>query len=188
MAILRVIVHYTDRLHKRITNGRAHEAEPALLQILAHGVRFRGSRRNVARTFQPRLLGFPADELPDVFIEAAEFFPHGQKAFSVVDRRRYLPSVAHDPSVSKERSNFLRVIACDFRGVKIIERFSVILALVQNCGPAQSRLRAFEYQKLEQQPVIVHRYAPFLIVIRLHRWTDSPVASPHFALRISAHH
>ena len=39
-----VIIHQPDGLHESIANGGADKLEAALLQILAHRVRFRGAR------------------------------------------------------------------------------------------------------------------------------------------------
>src|SRR5207302_332973 len=62
---------------------------------------------------------------------------------------------------------------------KSIERFSVVLAFLQNGVPTQPRLRAFQNQKLEEHSIVVYRNAPFLIMISNGRFSRSPGTTRH---------
>src|SRR5436189_44629 len=42
---------------------------------------------------------------------------------------------------------------------------AVVVALVEDRRPGEARLGAFQDQELEEPPVVVHRHAPFLVVI-----------------------
>src|SRR5580700_2696217 len=68
-AIALMLVHDPDRLHEGVANRRAHEAESALLQILAHRLALRrrdGDRRQIERPAPHHLA---VGELPDVVVE-----------------------------------------------------------------------------------------------------------------------
>jgi hypothetical protein len=69
-----MIVHHARGLHEGVTNRRAHKAKTALLQIFAHGVRFRGSSRDLFVRFPCVQLRPAPDKSPDVSIEGSEFF------------------------------------------------------------------------------------------------------------------
>jgi hypothetical protein len=92
----RVVVHETGGLHERVTDGRAHKTEAALLQVFRHGVglaRFGGNLRQAL----PRILDrFATHKRPDVRVEAAEFLLHRQECLRVVDGGLHLETVAHD--------------------------------------------------------------------------------------------
>src|SRR5437660_762953 len=106
-----------------------------------------------------------ADELPDVAIESAEFILHRHESLGVLHRGLYLQSIPHDARISQQLFNLAGVVAHHLLNIKIVERATIILAFFQNRNPAQSSLRAFQDQKLEQQAVIMYRNAPFLIMI-----------------------
>ena len=51
------------------------------------------------------------------------------------------------------------------RRLELIESQAIILPFLEDDLPAQAGLGAFENQELEQEPVSMHRHAPFLVVI-----------------------
>jgi len=53
----------------------------------------------------------------------------------------------------------------DFSRVEAGKGAPVVFALVEDGGPGEARLRAFQDQEFEQQRVVVHRHAPFFIVV-----------------------
>src|SRR5260370_1355118 len=61
-----VIVDHADRLHVRIDDRRADEAEPSALQIPAERVRFRRGGRDLPHHLPAIPLRTPADELPAI--------------------------------------------------------------------------------------------------------------------------
>src|ERR1051325_1968167 len=161
-----MVVHHPDGLHVCVDDRRADEAEPAALQILAHGVRLDGRRRNLAH-------GSPAvpdraavDEAPLVRIEAAELRLDFEKGPGVPDRRFDLGPVAHDPGVRQERRDFAFVVAGPLLRVEPAEGTPVGVALPEDGDPAQPRLRSLEDEEFEKAPVVVDGNAPFLVVIR----------------------
>src|SRR5262245_48745070 len=69
-AVDRVVVDQPARLHERVTDRRADEAEASLLQILAHRLRLsglRGQLRELAPLVHERLA---VDEAPEVVAQA----------------------------------------------------------------------------------------------------------------------
>src|SRR6478752_2659824 len=93
-AVLCVIVGHPDRLHVGIADRRADELEAAAQQVLAQGVRFRGSGGDLASLENDRLA---ANEAPDIGVEAAEFLLHREKRLCVRDRAVDFQPVSDDP-------------------------------------------------------------------------------------------
>jgi len=93
-----VIIHQPSRLHIRIRNRRADEAESSLLEILAECFGFGRSGWNLSRSFPAVEFGLPADELPAVGIKVAELFLDLEKGASIAHRGPDLQSVAEKQS------------------------------------------------------------------------------------------
>src|SRR5882672_10523501 len=71
-AIDDVIVHHSNRLHVRISDCRADEAESPELEVLAECLGFGRSRRNLPRCFPLVELRPPADKAPAVGVKLPE--------------------------------------------------------------------------------------------------------------------
>src|SRR5438046_1937229 len=71
--IRRVIVDHSYRLHERITDRRADEAEAALLEVFAHRIADCGLCGQVLQRFTLPIDRLAVDKSPDVAVEAAEF-------------------------------------------------------------------------------------------------------------------
>src|SRR5437879_6424336 len=98
-AVDAVVVHEPGGLHEGVADGGAHEAEAALLEVAAHGVRLRGARRDLLEAPARVLERGAAHELPDVAVEAAELLLHREEGPRVRDRGLDLEPVAHDPRI-----------------------------------------------------------------------------------------
>jgi hypothetical protein len=144
-----VVVHHSDRLHERVADGGADEAEAALFQVLAHRVRLGRGRGDLLHRAAPALQRPAANELPDIAIEAAERTLDRKERPGIGDRGLELQAVAHDARVAHERPQFARAEAGDPRGIESREPAAVVLALLQYRVPGEARLRAFQYQELE---------------------------------------
>ena len=105
------------------------------------------------------------NKLPDVFIKAAKLLLDSEKRFRIVDRRFDFQAVAHNSLVPKKLTYLPPVIAGNLPRVKPIERFPVVLPLSEYRDPAQSGLRSFKDEHLEEHAIIVDGDAPFLVVI-----------------------
>jgi hypothetical protein len=180
-----VVVHHPDRLHERVADRGADEAEAAFLQVLAHRVRLGRGGRNLLHRAPAVLAGPAADELPGVAIEAAELALDRKERPGIGNRGLELEPIAHHARVAHERPQFARAEAGDLRGVESREPAAVVLALLQYRVPGKARLRAFQDQELEQPAVIVQRNAPFPVVISDLQLVDfAPRAA---ALRVLRH-
>jgi hypothetical protein len=76
-----------------------------------------------------------------------------------------LASGPDESGVLHEPIDFLRIEARDFLGLELREGFTVVLALTQDCQPREAGLRTFEDELFEVQSVIVHRHAPFFVMV-----------------------
>lgn len=159
-----MVVHHPGRLHQGIADGGADELEATLQQVAAHRVGFGGAGRDVREAAPTILFRLAADEAPEVGVEG-RFFLEPEKNFRILNRGSDLQAVAHDSGVAEQPPHFARAVTSDLLGAKAIERLAIIFALLENGIPAQSGLGAFENEELEEDAVIVHRHAPFLIVI-----------------------
>jgi hypothetical protein len=163
-----VIIHHSNSLHERVTNGWTHKPEPALAQLLAHRVRLVRRRRNLAERAEPMLDGLPANKSPDVLVERAEFFACNQDLFSVSDRRLDLQSVTNNPSVTEKTLDISVQVTSNFRRLEIVECLAIVYSFVQNRLPGQSCLRTLQRKKLKQRIVFVDGDAPFHVMIFKH--------------------
>ena len=124
-----MIIHHAGGLHVGVADGGTGEGEAARFEGLTHGVGFGGARGYLfhrAEVIVPRTV---TRELPDVFVEAAEFFLDFQECLSVFDRTVNLQAIADDAGVLQEFFEFGGFVARDFLGVEIIEDFFEMRAL-----------------------------------------------------------
>src|SRR6267143_3262628 len=172
-----VIVDHARGLHEGVANGRADEAETALLQIFAEDVGFGGLCREAFVGFPGVLFGLTADEAPNVSVKRAEFFLNFQEGAGVADGGVNFKAVANDSSVAEQFADLLFVVARDFLRIESIKYFAIPRAFLQDCVPTQSRLRAFQYQELKPRALVMHGHTPFLVVIRNVQLTFRPVTT-----------
>jgi hypothetical protein len=109
--------------------------------------------------------GSPADELPDVGIEASEFLLNREKPPGVRDGGLDLPPVADNARIGKERGDLLFSIPGYRISVETVEGPPEVLALLQYREPAQPGLGALKEEHLEEFPVSVDGHAPLTVVV-----------------------
>lgn len=109
--------------------------------------------------------GLPVHELPEVGIEAAEFFLHSQYCPGVANGRLDLEPIADNAWVGQQPSYLALSKGCDKERVEVLEGQPVAVPLLKDDLPAKPRLRAGQNQELKQLPVIMHRHTPFLIMV-----------------------
>src|SRR5262249_29253978 len=102
------------------------------------------------------------------------------KGFGVGDRSSNFQAVPYDPRIRQQLLRLLGSVSGDLTRVKIVKGLTVIFATLQNRVPAQTRLRAFEGQELEQDAFVVLRNAPFRIVVAPHEWAHFTPTAPRF--------
>src|SRR5579864_2220945 len=176
-----VIVHHSHGLHEGITDRAAHKFETTVFQVLAHVIRFGGFCRNLLDRFPGVLLRLVIHETPNILVKRAELSLHCQEHSRILDGSLDLQPVANDPRIRQQAlSLFLAIFGNDGR-IEFVKGYPVVLALLQNCFPTQTRLRSFEDQELEQKPVVVDWHAPLVIVILNVQIALRPPAAAHFS-------
>src|SRR5687768_11304144 len=158
-AVDHVIVHQSYRLHERVADGGADEAEAAALEVFAQGVRLGSAGGDVTERAPPIDPRRAVDELPGVAVEAAELALDVEERLRVRDRALDLAAVAHDAGVGEQTLHTLGGEARHAFGGELVEGAAIVLTLLEDRRPAQPRLRALERQELEQHPVVVCRHA-----------------------------
>src|SRR5947207_13949194 len=96
-----MVVDHAGRLHQRVTDGRADEFESAFNQIAPHRVGFGCARRQLSHSSPTTLFRLATDKTPEVSAEAAKLFPHREKRYRILDRRRHFQPLPHDPTVAE---------------------------------------------------------------------------------------
>lgn len=110
-------------------------------------------------------------------------FPIQASSFGIVDDRFDLAAVTDDAFVLKQAFHITRSNASDPVEIEIMKRGSKVVALDQNGSPAQSGLKTFQTQFLEQAPIIINRKAPLGIVIAQKFWRGGTSVAAQFAVR-----
>src|SRR5574337_206057 len=109
--------------------------------------------------------GVAIHEAPDVVVKTAEFLLQLDKGTCVANGGPDLQTIAHDAWILEQPGNVAGAEARDSRGIEAGESSAVMLAFVQDRGPTQACLGAFQSQELEPATFIVHRHAPLPVVI-----------------------
>ncbi len=95
------------------------------------------------------LFGPTADEAPNVGVKGPKFFLNFQEGAGIADGGVDFQAIADDSGVAEQFVGFLFVVACHLGGIKSVKYFAIPRAFSQDRVPAQSRLRAFQYQELK---------------------------------------
>ena len=105
------------------------------------------------------------DEAPNIGVEATELFLNIDEFSRVVDRCQDLCSVADDTFILQQRFDLPPAVARDFFRIESRKGLAIGVALAQHGVPAQAGLRPFQGQEFENCPVIMHRHAPFPVMV-----------------------
>src|SRR5690606_4199195 len=93
------------------------------------------------------------DEVPDVPIEAPEFFLDAEERLGVADGRFHFLSIADDSRILQERGDLATIEPRYFFRIEAGERLPIRFALAQDGDPGESRLCTLQDDELEQRPV-----------------------------------
>src|SRR5882672_9658206 len=137
-----VIVHHSNRLHVRIDDRRADEAESPVLEVLAECVGFGRSRRNLSYRLPSVKLGPPADKTPAVGVKVLELFLDFEECACVAHCGFDLHPVANDLRIRYKLLDLSFGVARNFLRVEFVERAAITFPLFQHERPAQSGLCA----------------------------------------------
>jgi len=176
-AIDRVIVYHAHRLHEGVADRRSDEFEASTQQIAAEGVRLRRARGHLAERAPEVHPGCSANKAPHVDIETPEFPLNREESFCVVYRAADLEAVANDARVPEQAIDSCWGEACYSHRIETDKCVSIGFPLLEDRLPAQASLGAFKRKKLEEDMVVVNRYAPLDIVISDTQWSSSPATT-----------
>ena len=158
-----MLIINTDGLEQGVDDGGADEFHATLLEFLGDGDGFRRDTERGSRASHDRTA---IDEGPEPAREAAVLRGERQERTSVGHDGRELAAMADEARVPHPNLDLHRPEARNLPRVEVGEDPSVTLALTEHRDPSQAGLRALEDQLLEQQPVIVDRHAPLVVMIR----------------------
>src|SRR5271165_2695393 len=111
-------------------------------------------------------LGSSADEAPNVGIKAAELALHSEKRFGIINGCGNFQAVANNSRIAKQSLHFSQIVTRHDGRIELIEYLAIAGALLEHSIPTQPGLRTFQNEQLKKAPVVMHRHAPFLIMIR----------------------
>ena len=139
-----MVVDHSGGLHMRVADCGADKLESALLQVFTERIRLCAGRRVV---FEPSELmhdRLPADEAPNVCVEAAELRLNFQETLRVVHSCTDLLLIADDAGIVEQQFQLLLAVSGDLRWLELSKGFSVSSPLAQNGVPAQTCLSALQ--------------------------------------------
>jgi hypothetical protein len=139
-----MIVDHPDGLHVAVDRGGSDEAESSPLQIATERIGLARRRGNLAHGFPSILSRAAVNELPAIRVEAAVFFPHGQKRSGILHRSGDLRAVPNNPGIGGELVDPSRGVSGDPLRIEVAERATVAAALIEDDRPIESRLRGFQ--------------------------------------------
>src|SRR5579864_1682836 len=144
---------------------RADEAKAATAKILGDAVTQVGARWQRFAEWARADHRSAAHKTPEVTVERAKLLLHPKEQAGVGDRGFDLQTVPYDPGILEELPPARGSKARDLVGIEVRKGPAVVGALAQDRRPGQARLSALQCEHLKQQAIIVHRPAPFLVVV-----------------------
>src|SRR5450830_122640 len=169
MAALQVVVDQAHGLHEGVHGGGADKTPAAFLQVFGQGHRF-GRSGQALQAQRGDAVGAAAGgglEAPEVGRQAAELVAQRLGTAGIVEGGGDLAAVPHDARVEQQAGDVGFAQGGHAVDVKTLESLAKALALVQDGQPAQAGLKALQADLLEQPGVVVHRKAPFRVVVAL---------------------
>jgi len=173
-AIDRVIVYHAHCLHEGVADRRPDELEPSAQQVSAQGVGLRRPRRKLPQRSPAVHARRPANKAPHIGIETPELVLDRKEGLGVTHRAADLETVANNAGIPEETRDLCRPELGHPRRIEADECQAIGVAFLENRLPAEPSLRTFEYQKLEEEIVVVNGYTPLEIVIRDAEWGAGP--------------
>ncbi len=182
-----MIVDQTCCLKVRVDDGRANEAEAATDEVATDLVRQGRLGRHTVKARPAIHEWVVIHKAPDVAIEAAKLALDSDKPSRVGDRGTDLSRVPNNARIGHQLLDFALVVSGHNHGVELSVEPTVVRSPLENCQPAQARLRGLQNEKLEMLPVVVNRDRPFLVVVPYVQFVvQTPGTSFHVLTDLSA--
>ena len=176
-AACHVVHDQTGRLEMRVADDRPDKRESPPPQVRAHLFREQGLGRDLRIVVPGVDYRHATDKAPDVVVEGAELAPNVQERPGIGDRALHLAAVADDAGIREKSPDVGRLEPGDGIRVEVAEGLPVAVPALQDRDPAQAGLRGLEDQELEVPAIVVHWYAPLLVVIGPQERTGRPSTS-----------
>lgn len=177
-----MVIHHSRCLHHGITDDAADKLETPAFQVFAHGIGFGTAGRYLAELLPLVDDRLAACELPDISVKRAKFLLDLQEFLRIGDGAGDLAFVADDAWVLQELLNLLSVVFGDLDGVEIVKGGAEVFPFAQDAGPAQAGLEGIQSKEFKEFAIVVHRDAPFGIVIADHQFCVPFPATAGFVL------
>lgn len=172
-----MVVYHTDCLHMCIYDGRSDKGKTSFLEVLTEGLGFFGHCRKLVYMLPPIDDWLISDKLPNIGVETPKFLLHLQKSFSVMDGGIYFEFIANNFRGLDQPIEILIRILGDHFGIKVRKGLLIPLPSFQNDCPTKPGLCAFQHQKFEMRPVVMHRHTPFNVMVWMELRILCPLAS-----------
>lgn len=163
-----VVVDQARRLHDCVDNGGSDETKATALEVGAQKAGLLGLSGNFKDRRPGIYEGLAIDEAPEISIEAAELVGNREQPSRVPDGGRDFGSISDDPGQLQQTLDVVTGHGGYLRRIESTKRLPQRFSLIQNNGPAETRLEAIQDEILEQLGVIVEWNPPFTVVILGH--------------------
>ena len=160
-----MIVDHADPLHERIGDRRADKAEATPFHVFREPVAERCRGWHVGQRFEIVDDRAAVDKVLQIGCEAAPGALKFEYGPDIRSGAGYLQPVANNASVLSQWRHLFITHFHDTGNVEIMEGAQVTGTLAKHKLPAQSRMRAFKGQHLEQLPVVMNGNFPFGVMV-----------------------
>lgn len=103
--------------------------------------------------------------MPKIAVEGAIFGLYLDEDFGIGDGSSNLETITDNVFVVHESLKLVIIVLRNLGIVEVIESRSEGLPFIEDTFPRESCLKAFEDKHLEELMVVVHRLAPFVVVV-----------------------
>ena len=118
-----MVIDHAAGLHIGIADSRPDKLKTALLEILAHGFRFRCVSGDIGQSSEAVNFRLAIDELPDISVKAAKFRLHVQEGLGIAHHAADFGFVADDACVLQQFTDFGLIILGDHLRLELVEGY-----------------------------------------------------------------
>lgn len=175
-----MVVDHADRLHMGVADHGPDKRKSAFPEVAAERAGLGRTDRKVLEMPGPAsgMYCFMISKSPYIMVKRAEFPADHYETLCVVDGGHDFEPVADDPSVAHQPFNIRARKGGDHVPVPVRECFCKVRPALKDGEPRKTGLKSLEREHLEVLPVVMHRHAPFVVVVGdIVRVVSRPVAS-----------
>lgn len=150
-----VVVHHACCLHEGVARGRPHEPAAEFLERTAQRVRYFGGRRSLRIRRAWSVYSRAANKRPHECSQGAVLSLDSLNRARVGDGGRNLRAVPDDACIEQEFCGVVFSEGGDLVDIEVVKQRLVAFALVEDRGPGQASLCAFEHEHFEKVTIVV---------------------------------